>query len=435
MREIFTYSSIIKKHLLVERSLIKALRRIDLIDDNCFSRLEKCFENIDPNDLALKTIEYEERIGHEITAMTRVLEDLCGECGRFIHYGATSNDIIDTSWALTIREALEIIKKRLREVIEILMDLSIKHRDTLMIGRTHGQHALPITLGFKLSNYVYELSRSYERICESEKRVVRGKFSGAVGTMASWGDKGLEIETLVLENLGLEPHVISTQVAPRDGFAEISLMLAVLASQLDRFALEIRELSRPEINEVYSVIERVGSSTMPHKRNPVIAERISGLARAARSLATSFLENIVLMHERDLSNSSFERYALPHMFLIIDQMLIDTRKILEEIRFDEEAMRKNLELSKGAVLSERILLELIRKGVSRRRAHEVLSKLSRESIEKNIDFKEILRNNAFIRAYLSEEDIERLVDYAYLGSYDKLINRSIEYAKEILIKC
>ncbi len=435
MRKIFSYSNFIGKYILIEKLLVKALGKVDLIDNKCVSILEKCLENIDNETISKEVIEAEKTLGHEITALVYLLEKNCGSCGRYIHFGATSNDIIDTSWALIIREALGIVKKKLSDVITTLIGFMEIYGQYLMIGRTHGQHALPITLGFKLSNYVYELSRSYERICDTEKRVIRGKMSGAVGTMAGWGDKGLFIEKELMKELDLEPHLISTQIAPRDGFAELSLTLAILASQLDRFALEVRELSRPEINEIYEVSERVGSSTMPHKRNPVTAERISGLARATRSLAVAFLENIVLMHERDLSNSSFERYSIPHIFLLIDQMLIDMKNLLNNIWFNKESMLKNLELSKKTILSERILLELIKRGASRQEAHQNLSRLSRESIEKNVSFEDVLKKDNYIARYLSKDEISRFLTYDYLGSYRELIDRSINYAKEILSKC
>ncbi len=435
MKKIFGYSNLIGKYIFVEKILVKALGKANLINNECVPALEKCLDNIDSEMISKEVIEMEKVLGHEITALIYLLEKYCGSCGRYIHFGATSNDIIDTSWALIIREALGIVKKKLSRVITTLIDLTERHGEYLMIGRTHGQHALPITLGFKLSNYIYEFSRSYERICETEKRVIRGKMSGAVGTMAGWEDKGLFIERESMKELDLEPHLISTQVAPRDGFAELALVLAILASQLDRFALEVRELSRPEINEIYEVSDKIGSSTMPHKKNPVTAERISGLARATRSLAVSFLENIVLMHERDLSNSSFERYTIPHMFLLIDQILIDAMNLLNNIWFNKESMLRNIELSKKTILSERILLELIKRGASRQEAHNRLSKLARESVERNKSFEEILSRDDYIAKYLNRDEITKLLTYDYLGSYRELIDRTINYAKEILSKC
>ncbi len=303
-----------------------------------------------------------------------------------------------------------------------------------MAGRTHGQHAVPITLGFKFANYVYEFSRSLERICECEKRVVRSKISGAVGTMAAWMGKGLIVESTASKELGLEPHTISTQVAPRDGFAELVSNLAILASQLDRFALEVRELSRTEIGEVYEAVKRVGSSTMPQKRNPVTAERISGLAKIARSLTIAALENIPLMHERDLTNSSSERVLIPHIFMVLDQMLVDMEKLLNTIHIDEEAMRKNLLLTKGAIMAEALMVKLVEKGMARHEAHKLLSELASRVGEE--DFYTILVKDSRVLSYLTTEEIRELMKYEnYLGNYRELIHRSISYAQKAKLLC
>ncbi|MEM4848700.1 MAG: adenylosuccinate lyase, partial [Ignisphaera sp.] len=344
-------------------------------------------------------------------------------------------DIVDTVWALIINDALSIVMYRLRKVIEALSNMAIEHSKTLMVGRTHGQHALPITFGFKLANYVYELARSYERLCECRKRVIRGKMSGAVGTMAAWGDKGLAVEKYAMEYLGLEPHAISTQVVPRDGFAELVSNLAILGCQLDRFALEIRELSRPEIGEVYEAVKRIGSSTMPHKRNPVTAERISGLAKVLRSLVGIALENIPLMHERDLTNSSSERILIPHAFLIIDQMLIDMEKLLSVIYVDKEAMKRNLGLGRGSIMAEAVMVKLVEKGMPRYLAHKKLQEIA-IAISGNEDFLEKLLKDEEISRLFTREELENIINYAnYVGQNENLIGRAIAYAKTVLNLC
>ena len=432
MKKILERCNILRKFIEVEAALMKALETVGIAPKECYKKVLDTVSEIRPEDID----ELEKVIGHDIASLAILIAKHCGECGKYVHLGATSYDIVDTAWALIVRDALGIIKSKLRKIIEKTIELTIKHQDTLIIGRTHGQHALPITFGFKLANYIYELSRSYERLCELEKRVLRCKMSGAVGTMAAWGDKGLHVESTVSQVLQLEPHAIATQVAPRDGFAELISALAILASQMDRLALEIRELSRPEIAELDVAYTKVGSSTMPHKKNPVIAERISGLAKITRALVTVALENIPLMHERDLTNSSSERFLIPHALLVIDQVLIDAYNMLENLKINEEAMKKNLELSKGTITSECLMVKLVLKAnIPRHEAHMLLVDLSNKALNEKRSFKEIVFESN-IAALLTKKDIEECFDLSsYLGSYKQLIYRAINYAKNVMKRC
>jgi len=432
MRDLLKRENILRRFIEVEAALMKALEEAGFAPRGCYEVLSKCAFSVRPEEVD----ELEAKLGHDVASLATLIAERCGECGKYVHLGATSYDIVDTAWALIVRDAVELIKKRLRNVIELLMELSMKYRDTLMVGRTHGQHALPITLGFKLANYVYELSRSYERFCELEKRVMRGKVSGAVGTMAAWGVKGPKVEEVALSTLGLRPHAITTQVAPRDGYAELVAVIAILASQLDRLALEVRELSRNEIGELRIAAGRVGSSTMPHKRNPTIAERVSGLARICRALVVTALENIPLMHERDLTNSSSERFLIPHALLTIDQLLIDTHRMLSTLEADEAAMKRNLELSKGTIMAECLMIKLVLKaGMPRHKAHSMLSDLARQALAQGRGFRDVVAGSE-VGKLLSSEDVEECFNYSkYLGSYDFLISRSLNYAKEVLRRC
>jgi adenylosuccinate lyase len=428
MRDLFKAENIVKTYIRVEQALLKGLEEAGLAPRGCSELASSCMNSVTARDV----YEMEKVIGHDIASLVFKLEEVCGECGRFIHLGATSYDIVDTAWALILRDALRILKIKLRDVVSTLIDLSRRYVDVVVVGRTHGQHAAPVTMGFKFANYAYELARSYERISEAEKRVLRLKISGSVGTMASWGDRGFVIERTMEKELGLQAHLITTQVAPRDGFAELASVLAILASQLDRLALEIRELSRSEIGEVYESMQRVGSSAMPHKRNPVIAERISGLARIARGFVTPALENIPLMHERDLTNSSSERVLLPHLFLLIDQMLMDTIKLLSVVKVDEEAARRNLELSRGAIYSEILLTKLIEKGWSRRRAYFKVREVV-ESIkpgETLID--SVLRDPELSSMFNREELVEFLNPSYATRSVRGIVERTLRYVEELL---
>ncbi|MEM0173928.1 MAG: adenylosuccinate lyase [Sulfolobaceae archaeon] len=429
MRKVFNRQNIINTFIKVEKALLLSLHKLGYIKQLDEKKLDEI--KITANEVE----ELEKKIGHDVMALAILIaEKLGGEVGNFVHFGATSYDIVDTSYALLFKDALNIIKSKLIKIISILILLSEKYENSIMPGRTHGQHALPITLGFKFANYVYELTRSYERILDLEKRLIRLKFSGAVGTMAAYRGKGLEVEKVMSEILGLEPHPISTQVAPRDSFAELICTLAILASQLDRLSLEVRELMRPEIGELAEGVEgRVGSSTMPQKENPVTAEKISGLAKVIRGLVITSLENIPLWHERDLTNSSSERIVIPHAFLIIDEMLDSTILLLNGLRVNEERMKKNLEVTKGLIVAESLMIALTQKGMPRHKAHELVRELSRNVIQNDKSLLEVAINDKRVREYLKEEEIREYLDPTkYLGSYRELIQRSLEYAKRII---
>ena len=431
MRSIFTREATLKRLVEVEAALLRGLEAAGFAPEGCWRRLQECASGIKVEELD----SLEARVGHDIAALAFLLGEKCGECGGYVHLGATSYDIVDNAWALALKEALAILKKRLRSVLALLAELTERHADLVMAGRTHGRHALPITLGFKLANYVYELSRSYERLCESAKRVVRGKISGAVGTMAAWFQHGLLVEGWTLKALDLEPHSITTQVAPRDGFAEIVCNLAILGSQLDRLSLEIRELMRDEIEELLTVEQRTGSSTMPHKKNPVLAERVSGLARILRGLCLTALENVVLLHERDLTNSSVERIMLPHAFLVSDQMLADTLRALECLYVNEKAIKRNLNASRGLMASECILVKLVLKaGMPRHEAHELLSSLATR-VSNGSGFEDVLRESRVVEL-LDWGEIQECFDYSrYLGNYRQLIERALGYYRKVIESC
>jgi len=430
MRGLFTRKKFIEYMIKVEKALLEALVDVGIAPSDALEGLE----TIDP----AKVYELEQSIGHEVASLVFLLSEKLGETGkRYIHYGATSNDIIDTAYTLIIKDALKIIKAKLRKIIGKLMEMSNKYRKTIMVGRTHGQHALPITLGFKFANYVYELTRSYERICDLEHRLLLAKMGGAVGTMAAWSKMGRRIRELVAKKLGLGYHLISTQVAPRDGLAELASTLAILASQLDRFAVEVRELARPEIGEMWEKREeKIGSSAMPHKINPVTAERISGISRVIRSMVPGFFDNIVLWHERDLSNSSFERIQIPHIILATDQVLDDTIHLLNNLAIDSNRMKANLNLLKGHNLAEALLNALINKGLSRKEAYSIVMELSRKGLAEGKSLIDTAINDPRITKLLSRKELEDILKPEnYLGEIDELIDDVLDYAAKVIGKC
>ena len=426
MRRIVSHEERLRKIALVEYALLKALMDVGLVPSDVDpEEVLRAAEEVTVEEVE----ELERELGHDIMAYLEALRKRMGKAGKYLHLGATSYDVVDTAWALVFREALNKVYKDLKEVIKELIRLSLKYKDVPMVGRTHGQWAVPITVGFKFANYVYELSRSFERLKDVEKRVVRLKLSGAVGTMASWGEKAFEVEKRVSEILGLEPHAITTQVAPRDGFAELLSDLAILSSVLDRFALEVRELSRPEIKEIVEGVARgqVGSSTMPHKANPVTSEKISGLAKVMRSLVVGELENVPLWHERDLTNSSSERVLLPHAFLIIDEQLKSMKSLLRKLIINLEAIEKHLREAGCEILAERVMIHLtLEKGLARNDAH----KLVMDAIRSYGTLREALRRGHELGKYLSEEELEQLCDpKTYLGAAPRLVERAVDYAR------
>ena len=378
--------------------------------------------------------EIEREIKHDVAALVRALAEASGPSGAYVHLGATSYDIVDTATALQLKEALELIERRLNDFEKILMDKALQYKKTLMMGRTHGQHALPTTLGFKFAVWMREISRHIERIRQCRERVLVGKMSGAVGTQAGLGEHAIKIQELVMRRLGLEPADISTQIVQRDRHAELICLLALIASSLENFATEIRELQRPEIGELFEPFEeqrQVGSSTMPHKRNPETCERICGLARIVRSLVIPALENVTTWHERDLTQSSAERFIIPEACILADYMLFLMSNIVANLHVDEERMLKNIELTQGRAMSEAVMIALTKKGMSRQEAHELLRKLSIKSELEKLSFKEVLLKDKVVSGKLSEKEIdEALNPRNYLGTALKQVELMVEKTKK-----
>ena len=376
----------------------------------------------------VKAIEKE--IKHDIASLVRALAEVCGSSGAYVHLGATSYDIVDTANALQLKAASEIIEKKLATLKGILQEQAARYKETVMIGRTHGQHALPITLGFKFSVWGYEVSRHIERLNDCRKRVVAGKASGAVGTQASLGENAARIQELVMKRLGISAAEISTQIVQRDRYAEFVCLLAMVASSLENFATEIRELQRPEIGELFESFEKahqVGSSTMPHKRNPETCERVCGLARIVRSQCIPALENVVTWHERDLTQSSAERFILPESCILVDYLLQLMGDIVANLRVDEQRMLRNLDLTQGRAMSEAVMMALVAKGVNRQEAHELLRKLTIKSEVEKRHFREILLEDPLVSGKLSEKEIDEALDPKnYLGTAVKQAEKFAE---------
>ena len=418
MLEVFQEETRIQKMLDVEAALAWAHCEVGNIPQKDAEKIARMASLRYVKLARVKAIESE--IKHDVAALVRTLSDACGGSGAYVHLGATSYDIVDTANALQLKEAVEIIEKRLACLRGVLQDKTGKYKSTVMMGRTHGQHALPITLGFKFAVWTCEVSRYLQRLHECKDRVLVGKMSGAVGTQAGLGEHAPEIQELVMKRLGIQAAEISTQIVQRDRYAELICLLAMVAASMENYATEIRELQRPEIGEVFEAFEaekQVGSSTMPHKRNPETCERVCGLARIVRSLAAPSLENVVTWHERDLTQSSAERFIFPEACILTDYLVELMIEILSNLRVDENQMMKNIGLTQGRIMSECVMMTLTRKGASRQEAHELLRKLTLKSEGEKKTFKQVLLEDEFVRKKLTEKEIDEALDPKnYLGT-------------------
>jgi len=374
--------------------------------------------------------EIEKTTEHEIMAVVEALSEVSGKGGAYVHLGATSSDILDTALALQMKEGLGIIADRLDKLEDVLINLSKRYRDTVMIGRTHAQHALPMTLGLKFAVWLREVSRHIERLGQCKQRVLVGKMSGAIGTMAGLGKNARRIQELTMRRLGLRAAEATSQIVQRDRYAELVCLFAMIASSLDKFATEIRNLQRPEIDELaepFEVGKQVGSSTMPQKKNPWRSENISSLAKIERSLVPPALEAIITWHERDLSQSASERFVIPEAFILIDHMLDSMARIFSGLHVNEARMLDNLMKFKDPMMSEAVMVALVNKGMPRQDAHRLLQQVVFESQEKKKTFSETLLGNSTVNRYLTQKEIESALDpRAYLGMSHELVDAAVE---------
>jgi len=427
MLQVFDEENYLQKLLNVEAALAWAHSQVGNIPREDAERISKMASTKHVKLNRVKEIEKE--IKHDIMSVVKAFAEVCGPSGAYIHLGATSYDTVDTARALQLKDAVDIIGQKLDDLELVLVKAARRYKNTIMMGRTHGQHALPITFGLKLSVWMREISRHIQRLNECKKRLIVGKMSGAVGTQAGLGPNALKIQELTMKKLGIGADEVSTQIVQRDRHAELVCVLALIACTLDKFATEIRELQRTEIAEVFEPFEekkQVGSSTMPHKRNPELCERICGLAKIVRGLVIPALENISTWHERDLTQSSSERFILPEACILTDYMLHLTIGIISNLRVDEERMERNLILTEGQTMSEAVMIALARKGMSRQEAHELVRRLTIRSTIDKTSFKDTLLRDGAVSSLLSEEEVdEALNPRNYLGTSVKQVGSAI----------
>ncbi|MGZ5300137.1 MAG: adenylosuccinate lyase, partial [Actinomycetota bacterium] len=354
-----------------------------------------------------RVLEVERVTRHDVAAFIQVVADSIGPQGRWVHFGMTSSDVLDTGLALQLRAAADLLLERLEILLRVVKRLALRHRDTVMIGRSHGIHAEPTSFGHKLAVMAFELDRDRERLRRARETVSVGAISGVVGTYAAVDPR---VEQLVCAKLGLRPEEASTQVIQRDRHAEFVCALAITASTLDRIATEVRHLARTEVREVQEPFAegQKGSSAMPHKRNPVVSERVSGLARVLRGYAQVALEDMPLWHERDISHSSAERVILPDATGLLHFMLSDIAWVMEGLRVDPERMRVNLEADGGLFFSQKVLTSLVDHGMSRDEAYGVVQRAATDAWDRGVGFRERMWGEISSAGALSEEEFATL---------------------------
>lgn len=417
MKKIWSDESKFDQWLKVEIAVCEAWAELGKIPKEAIPKIKKANYNLDRIAESLKVTH------HDMTAFLNSVAESLGEESRFIHLGLTSSDIMDTALSLQLKEATDILGQDITELIAVLENKAIEHKYTIMMGRTHGVHAEPITFGLKLALWTEEMKRNARRLTEAKKAISVGKISGAVGTYATVPP---QVEERACAKLGLAPAPISSQIIQRDRHAQFITTLAIIASSLEKFATEVRSLQRTEILEVEEPFQagQTGSSAMPHKRNPELCERICGLTRLIRGHALTSLENIALWHERDISHSSTERIILPDSCLVIDYILSLFTSIMKGLEVYPENMRRNLELTQGLIFSQRVLLALIDKGVSREKAYKIVQGNAMKAWQEKRSFLSLLEAATEITAYLSKSELESLFDYNYYLKYvDNIFER------------
>ncbi|MBD3389416.1 adenylosuccinate lyase [Candidatus Micrarchaeota archaeon] len=424
MTPVFDEENKLRKWMEVEVALAKAHALLGHIPEEAPGAIEAGMEKVKVE----RAQEIEAEIHHDLMAMVRALSEQSGEYGGYIHIGATSYDIEDTATALIFREAIEVLENRLKTLNSKLKTLAKAHKKTVCIGRTHGQHANPTTYGMKFAVYYQEIKRNLKRLEEAKETISVGKMSGATGTMAAFGREGIQMQELVMEELDLKPAKISTQVIQRDRHAQVLCTLGIIAGTLEKMAKEIRNLSRPEMGELSEPFgkKQVGSSTMPHKRNPHKSERICSLARVVRANVQTALENIPLEHERDLTNSANERFIFPESFIVTDYMAKQMAAILEGLEFYSENIQRNLELTKGLVMAERVMMALVEKGMSRQEAHEAVREVAQKAFREKKSLREALSESEAGKQF-SEKELDGLMDPStYLGKAEEIVDSALD---------
>jgi len=429
IKEVFGETSKLQYLLDVEAALARAHATVGNISKKAADEISK---KASVKYVTVKRVnEIERETRHDIMAVTKALSEVCsGDAGKYVHLGATSYDIVDSANALQFAHATDLIKAQVRELRVTLVGLAKEYKNTIMVGRTHGQYSIPITFGLKMAVYAMEADRHLERLHECKSRLLVGKMSGAVGSGAAMGKHALRIQELVMADLKLGIEEAATQIVGRDRYIELLSVLANIASSMEKFATEIRNLQRSEIGEVSEAFEakkQVGSSTMPQKRNPILCEQICGLARVIRSFIIPAYENAIQWHERDLCNSSSERFILPHSLIMTDWIVFQMNKVFRNLQVYPERMWENLENSKGLPMAEAVMTKLVEKGLGRGDAHDLVRTCSLKAANENKQLLSVLLENPKVMKLLKKKELEEAMNPRnYLGVSDKIIDQVVK---------
>lgn len=423
MQAIFTEQNYLQKILDVEMALAEAESELGLIPVSVVPLIKEQAK-AQKIDLA-KVKEFQKRVGHYLVSVLKVWEKNCpGESGQFIHYGATTQDIIDTAMVMLVREALALVQSDLNAILKATLRLAEEYRNVPMAGRTHGVHAVPITFGFKVSIWAAEIARHMQRLREIKPRVLIGNLTGAVGTFAGFGEKGMEVQERALAKLGLGIPLICWHAA-RDHFAELINWIAMVGSTLAKIANEIRVMMKPEFGEVEEPIKEgtVGSSTMPHKRNPNLSEEIIALGKILRSYAGVMLEAMETEHERDIGTWRCEFLIIPESFLVLSAALRNAKNVLAGLKVNSVRMGQNLNLTKGLIMSETFMFALGEK-IGKQKAHELVYELSMKAVKEGKSFGEVIKENEVLKRYFRPEQLVDMLDPTrHTGLADKVVER------------
>ncbi len=419
MKKVWSDENKFNKWLQIEIAVCEAWAELGAIPKEELPKLRRARFDQTRFDEILKVTH------HDVTAFLNTVAESLGEESRFIHLGLTSSDIMDTAISLQMLEAADILGQDVSEVTSVLRKKAVEYKHTIMIGRTHGVHAEPTTFGLKLALWAEEMRRNAHRLAEATKVIGVGKISGAVGTYATVQP---EVEEIACAKLGLTPAPISSQILQRDRHAQFVTTMAIIAGSLEKFATEIRALQRTEILELEEPFEsgQTGSSAMPHKRNPELSERICGLARLLRGHALTSMENMALWHERDISHSSNERIILPDSCVVLDYILNLFASIMKGLLVYPQRMEENLKLTRGLIFSQRVLLTLIDKGLSRQQAYEMVQRNAMRAWKERVDFQLLLQADAEVTRHLPTAELEQLFDYQY---YVRHVDRVLQYLR------